>query len=815
VGSRYTIEILLTGGAAAALKEVSAGLSDVGNKAEKMKEGLEKGGEGIESLRHMAEFLTFEKIIEQFDKLADKAGEFAKRMFEAGSETVKDLLHTAGEFEDIQSSMQFSFQDNWHHMYDTAFKESQHLAFTFKQTSDLVANLGKIGVNAFGGMGDEIQKFKGKTGESIGAMDVLQDTLAGTGLAMGEAGRLMRGVHEALVGNFREFKMGLGMPPKLIEEMKTKIHAAGGDMQKSFDGVIESLAKFYGGATKLKELNWNYQLQQMTDKFELLKGAIAGPGLRMVTEGLKAFVDAMGALLADKEAMKALSDAFGAIQRSLAWLGKAAGFLVDFAREIIHVVPWVGSLAGYSAILAFALATLIAVTMTLGAAFLGAAGMAGFLTLWLVNATVATFGLETAGWGLLVVFALLVAAFVFAGPILAFLAAAFIAVAGAIALVVAVAGLLAYGAFQILIDAGNETYTVFDKLKILFEAFSELIDSYNGKTSEMTLETADKLKSMGLYEFVTNTMDFFHRMMSAWHGFLDTITSVGDYIKPVFLPMIEEMKKYFFDILDAFGLMNSATDANKSSVSSWADAGIRLGETLLHATRWVITFIREFLKVHDTKEGLDDLKLWVDQFIQDLKDTFYWIDKIASVMRFIFGHDVKGKVNEGVSGVAGGDSSTGDMLDKMIDDSKKEEAANPTKKYSFWDNVTDASKKAGEDADAGDKEFEDSMRAKGAKRLAGVPNAPEGMPYGIDTQYSSSYEGGSSKGPPATTAGSASTASGIEGVIKATVDNGNKVVAALDRHAAAIAGQTLVAKVNEETLFSIKRNMETSTSGMP
>lgn len=321
-GSKYTLDMEVTGNAEKKLSDIADGVNKIAEAAGKMEEGL---GAGL--------FLEWAKTaVEAGEKLI----EIGEKVFDHMKEMAESFVDTAKEFEDTRSSLRFSFGKDFDEIYGKITKESQHLAFTFKQSAELVKNMGLSGVNVFGEMGKSMKTFTAKTGEQIGALDVLQDTISGTGLSFAEAGRVMNGVHHAMTGNFKEFQRGLSMPIKVIEEMKHKMATAGPDMQKRFESIVEVLGKFYGGAGKLREQNLSYWIQQLTDKFELLKEAIAGKGgLEWITKGLREFVDALQRLLEDKEAIEVLAGAFHLLEESVGWVFKAAGGFVDFFRHVL------------------------------------------------------------------------------------------------------------------------------------------------------------------------------------------------------------------------------------------------------------------------------------------------------------------------------------------------------------------------------------------------------------------------------------------------------------------------------------------------
>ena len=746
MGSKFTLEFSVSGGAEDSLRRLEHGLTEVGRQANEMKHGMEEAGEGIESLKRMGEFFTFEKIIEQFEKVTEKAQEFAKILFEKGTEVAKDFMKTASEFEDIQSSFRFSFAEGWDEMYAKTYKESQHLAFTFKQSADLVAKLGQMGVNAFGGMGDAMLKFKGKTGEQLSMLEVVQDTLIGTGRGFAFTQNMMRGMHEAVNGNFREFKNGLGVNMKAIEEMKHRIGSAGNDMQKRTEIVTEVLAKFYGGATRFRANNLSFQIQQLTDKFEFLKESIAGPGLKIVTGGLADFVASLQRLLDNKEAVQGLASAFQLLQKAIAWVFRAAAAVVDFTSSIIRIVPWLPKVALALTAISVA-ATLVGSSIVLmGLSFMGLTG-----TLLLATASVLAFNTATGG----MLFSLLPI-----GIALGVLIAGFAAIVALVSLplIAGFIGMMVGGA-QILSDKWGTVYTVFDKLKILFTAFGELIDTYNGSTSEMSIETADKLKATGLLGFVLEVMDVYNRLHHAWVSFMDTLEQVGEYIKPVFLPMLDELKGLFLDLADALGFSKTGTDINAKSVSDWVTIGREMGIILLKLTYATIQLVRAGLHFIDftmqilglkeaTSETAKTFKFWLDI----LEKIFGYAMRLADTVLF---NGTFSGIWDSMKGAFGAAFSQGGNIADLGKGSFNSEA-----KDKVLGNLVEES--------AARTETEEANKAN---TLAG------GLPYGINTLYSSQTTGGSSK----ELASKPDTGAGSDNGVAATIGDLGKIT--LEGHA--------------------------------
>jgi hypothetical protein len=529
-GSKHTLEFGISGDPAGQLVRIADALSKVARESQKMSEGVEEAGEKLDRVGEATHGSRMQELGKEIMETGAKWREFAHGVVEHAKEIVESFVEVAEEFEDIRSSLDFSFGAHSQEMYAKTLEASQTLAFTFKETADAVANLGKTGVNVFGAnslLTGEITKFKTKTGGMANSLEVLQDTLAGTGLKMSESGRLLRGVHEAMVGNFREFKMGLGMSPHLIEEMKKKMAGSAGDMQKSFEGIIETLGKFYGGATKMKELNLSFQLQLMKDKFEQLKEAIAGNGgIKLITIGLKDFVDALQRLLEDKDAIKGIADAFQMIERAVGWVFHTAAGLIDMGRGLLSAAPWLPKVAMGMVLMTVAGAMLAGSLMTVaGASVLVATS---FDAIMLSLAPIAL-GLEAV-------------------------------VAGGL-LLAGVLSLLWIGSKQVGDNVGGVSDRL-ETLKVLLDALSEAWRTYDGTTSQITVEQGEKLKKAGMEETFLNIWSTVHKAHVAMQEFGAAMEDVGDYLSSVFSPM-----------LDVFGFN---VDGKTDSMEKWESMALKV-----------------------------------------------------------------------------------------------------------------------------------------------------------------------------------------------------------------------------------------------
>lgn len=594
--SKYSMEFEIEGSPEKKLLDVESSVTKVGKAAEGMRDSLSKAGESLDTVANSAKAMTFQD-------LADRFGAATASMRARGEEFVKDIIHQASTFEDAQSEMRFAFGKDWQNVYDQVLKDAADLTFTFEQTSRLASSLGRMKINPFGGTTEESQVFKSKTGENIRALAVLQDTADAVGKS---ADDVVVSLRNAMAGSWKSLEDRFDIPRDKIKEWRKEIDKLK-EPQEKYNALVGKLGEMFGGAGKEKALNYSKAMDQIPDLLQQIKAGAGAAGLKDITKGMFDLVGSLTEFVKNKDAMLALSEAFKVVAW---WISTGAHALAGLVRgmgEFLKTMPWlpkvvvaVGSLvAGF-----IALASVV-MTIAAGAASVGAA----------MSALGVTVGGVLSGALLLV-------------PALVFIGGAFVTI-----------GIAAKAAAGALTDNWGGVGSTFEKINTVFKAFIELADSYNGTTATMSTETADKLKSMGLMEFVLDVVGVFHKLHAGWEAFTDDLDAVSERLGPVVIPMIEEMGDMFLELGDALGLTNASMEAAAGTTDDYADQGHKLAETLIRMTeglitvvRWTTAFIRVAVQVAHIREAIMLVKAGIDLTVDALRAAVGLAERFAKAL---------------------------------------------------------------------------------------------------------------------------------------------------------------------------------------
>ncbi len=544
-GSKYTVEINLAGNLRSGLKDVEKGLGKVQKQLSDF-QGVHKESQKVDEknsiLGKIGGHLKGDAIKEFGEKLGEYSARFknfARGVMQSGEGLFKEIIGDAALFEDTASSMRFAFGSEWESVMDKVKRESAKLTFTFQEVSELAASMGRMDINPFGTSAEKLDIFKSKTGEMVSALEVLQDTADAVGKSTGD---LTASIRNAMAGDWVSLQDRFDIPRESIKEWRKEIDKTT-DKQEKYNILVAKLAEMFGGAGKEKAMNWNKAIAQVPDLLQQLRAGVGEAGLKVLTKEVFGFVDALKELVTDKEAVKALSDAFLMVAEAVGFVIRLGAKVVIWIKDILKAAPWLPKLAIGFTLIAVAASALLGVLLGIVSTLLVAAG------------TIAMVGAK----------AMLVAA----GISIALLPVLLAVAAGA-----ALIGLLFYAIGQnIQKGMGGTSLTLLEKVKLVLEGIGELLGSYDGKTGKLSEGMAEKLRKAGLLEFVTDLFKIYHRVRTFFSSFIDTLSMIGDLLAPVILPMLEELKLAFFEFTDALGITNTKTKAAGSDTKSWAEAG--------------------------------------------------------------------------------------------------------------------------------------------------------------------------------------------------------------------------------------------------
>jgi len=552
-GSKYTLEVNVTGNADKKLGDIGDSLSKVVSQAGAIKDATEKASDSLDKMGEFAKAGFAQQVGGALKDMGEKLTETFHRGMEGAKDMFKDILKESATFEDIQSSLQFAFGNEWEQVFEDVKKDAANLTFTLEQVSELAASLGRMKINPFGGTTEESQKFKSKTGETVRALEVLQDTADAVGKSTDD---LVVSLRNAFAGNWKSLEDRFDIPKDKIKEWKKESEKLK-EPQEKYNYLIGKLGEMFGGAGALKAQNFNKIVAQLPDILQQIKAIMGSDGLKTMTPAFAELVNALNELKDNKEAMAALKMAFTAIATVVSY---GVRLLAQFVRSLGSVL----AMAPFLPLLAAALFLVVMAVLAVAGAMMTAAGAAVAL-----SAMVAALTAEMMLPALLII------------PIAV---AGFLALAGAI--------LVGYAAFQIFATNVSGVTTSMENMKLAIAGLNELISSYNGVSGTMSQKTADALKQVGLFDTVKQIFMVFHRAASAFEAFKMGMSDFGARVAPAFLPMMDELKLLFYELADAFGLTTAATDGSATSTKSWTDVAKDLVTALVQITKGIIDIVR-------------------------------------------------------------------------------------------------------------------------------------------------------------------------------------------------------------------------------
>ncbi len=574
-GSKYTIQVDVTGNAEQRLQRLENAMGRVQGQANQIGKASNQARGELDKLGAGA---GLQILGDKMTGWADQMLGVSTSIIHASREMTESIIADAAKFEDTQSSIKFAFGDKWAGVFQKIKEEAANLTFTFDEVANMAASLGRKGINPFGTEGDDLKIFKSKTGEAISALQVLQDVADGTGKANE---KVLFGLTEALEGDWKSYRDTMGLTAKEAKAWQKEMDKAA-TKQEKYNILLQKSSDLFGGAGAMKARNWSKAIAQIPDLLQQIKAGIGAEGLKVMTDSMFRLVEAVTGFVKNKEAMKALSDAFLMVANVLGFLIDKLAIGVKWLGGFLKANPWVVKLA-------VALAVVVAVTTALFGAFLLVfAAVLGILAL------VSLIGIKLLAIAAAVTIALL--------PVLLTVGA-----------VLGVIALLAYAVMQNLGGGkgGKDTISFLEKVQLVLSGIGELLGSYDGKTGQLSEKTARGLEKAGLLDFVTDLFKVYHRVRQFIDGFIATIKEIGTVLGPEIKPMIQEFKALIIEIAQAFGISDRFAKASSSSTGDWISAGRDLAVALMQVVSWAVTAIRFMILLARAVNAIFAGPIWV------------------------------------------------------------------------------------------------------------------------------------------------------------------------------------------------------------
>lgn len=486
---------------------------------------------------------TLGQIHHTLDNIANMAGALGAVSLDGLTGAFKEVVHEAAAFQDIESSLQFSFgKDKWKSVYEDVKKDAANLTFTLQEVSELASSMGKMKINPFGGEDEASQKFMGRTGESIRALEVLQDTADAAGKSTQD---LTVAIRNAMSGQWISLATRFDIPKEKITAWKKEIDKLSTSQEK-YNALVGHLALDYGGAGKLKDMNWNKVSAQLPDLTQQIAGGAGAEGLKIMAVSLKEFINTLTGAAKDEDVLKNLSDGF-------LIMAKAAAFGIDTGAKAISVVRGILTMFPHASEFLVVAGALTVVTGSVIAFSLAIAGTIGLI----------------AGIGIV--------------PLLGFLAGT-VLLLGATFVGLSAAVMLGVTAFQLWGDTTNGIAGTFERFKIVLSAVQEALNNWSGETTYISEETKNQLDDIGMADSFLDIIGAIQRVKSfmekAYQGFMGEWETVGEPIRVSLLALWDTLKIVGTAMGMTFG-------GAKTDIGDAKAEGILFGQALADALSWI------------------------------------------------------------------------------------------------------------------------------------------------------------------------------------------------------------------------------------
>lgn len=481
-------------------------------------------------------------------KFAEGVAEAAWNSVAAFGQLYSKTTEEAALFQDIESGLRFTFGDSkYEHIFEKVKEEAAKTSFTLAEVAKLTQVLGMQKINPFENANGEALKFMGRTGQTVTALEVLQDAASASGKNMLS---VQKGVLNFMSGNSTSLAAHLELPQTLTKawmnetkKMKTE--------QDKFQFLMTKLGERFGGASAGKKLNWNFLTAQIPDLLQQIYAAMGSGAIKAMTPGLKDFYDGLERVVKDPKALGALAETFTVIGKVLGAGMSGASKIIDFTRSIIDAEPH--------------LPLFVAGIVGMGVAAVGttASITAMALSVAVLAAGVAAVGVEIAAVALI--------------PTL---------IAGAAAATAfGLGATLMLGAFASSRNKVSGFVETLQDARVMVVALQEAFASWGDSTYEISEESYNALEKRGITGYFEQVVDWANRAEKFVRGFGKGLADgVGPELKKVG-DTFDEITDTVTGLMSALGLMGPATE---DSAGKAASAGESMGQKVSYALNLIL-----------------------------------------------------------------------------------------------------------------------------------------------------------------------------------------------------------------------------------
>ncbi len=470
-------------------------------------------------------------------------------------DTAVNGIKTAADVEESDARLRFGLRKINRDFDEVAAKIDEislKTVLSRKEISDLTSSFGVQGIDVFTEKAEKLS-FVAADGatKTMTSLEALNDAVAFSGK---NVDRIMMSVKEAV--SEQKLKTGrwladdLNLSKKELEKWNKELAKAKTN-QEAFETTMRLIAERVGGSTDSVAGTLNFVLKQIDDWVDKINSEMFKGALPFIRDLIQDIGDRLLKLVKDGTFQKLGATITGLFQKFTA----AAGFALGIVEKLIVWLadnPWALEMVAYIAAFVAGLATVL----TLMGAVVGVVmAVQSIIALW----PIAVAGLKTA--------------FLFLLPILAKVVLFGALIGGALALIA-----------RIMVG-GKDWLETWERVKLVFSAIWEGIQNMTDDSTTLSEKTARALENAGLLDFVWNVLRVIHRVKAMFMAVVDTVRQYWPLIQEIGTSIMNSLSKSIENIRAAFGLTSNEavkgmTGAADSSVASWVEAGITIGEIL-------------------------------------------------------------------------------------------------------------------------------------------------------------------------------------------------------------------------------------------
>lgn len=195
----------------------------------------------------------------------------------------------------------------------------------------------------------------------------------------------------------------------------------------------------------------------------------------------------------------------------------------------------------------------------------------------------------------------------------------------------------------------------FQKIGGIIRGVSEIWKSWNGEFFTLSEETADKLESLGILDFVLAFGTYAIRFKEFFKGFKDGVVEVFNELKPLIRGFYVFIDTVLFKPLGVlFDALGFTLGKNTSELSAWARAGRMFARSLGFIFKLIVNPIGVVIGLLKSMwEGLQDLGNWIRDIGANLVSNLW--EGIKAKFSLLNPLNVADKIL-GLFGIGGGES---------------------------------------------------------------------------------------------------------------------------------------------------------------